>query len=59
MATLKVKQIKSVIKCTQRQKDTMVALGLTKVGKIVQHQDTPVLRGMLDKVNHLVAIEVA
>jgi large subunit ribosomal protein L30 len=59
MAILKVKQVKSVIKCTQRQKDTMIALGLTKLGKSVQHNDTPSLRGMLDKVNHLVTVEEA
>jgi large subunit ribosomal protein L30 len=59
MAIVKVKQVKSVIKCTQRQKDTMIALGLTKVGKSVQHSDTPSLRGMLDKVNHLIIVEEA
>lgn len=57
MATVTVKQVKSVIKTTQRQKKTMVALGLTKIGKIVQHTDTPQIRGMIDKVNHLVTVE--
>lgn len=57
MATVTVKQVKSVIKTTQRQKKTMVALGLTKIGKVVQHTDTPQIRGMIDKVNHLVTVE--
>ncbi len=57
MATVTVKQVKSVIKTTHRQKKTMVALGLTKIGKVVQHTDTPQIRGMIDKVNHLVTVE--
>lgn len=57
MATVTVKQVKSVIKTTHRQKKTMEALGLTKIGKVVQHTDTPQIRGMIDKVNHLVTVE--
>lgn len=57
MATIKVKQEKSIIKTTHRQKKTMVALGLTRIGKVVIHEDSPAVRGMIDKVQHLVSVE--
>lgn len=57
MATIKIKQEKSVIKTTERQKRTMTALGLTRIGKVVTHEDSPTLRGMIDKVQHLVSVE--
>ncbi len=57
MATIKIKQEKSVIKTTHRQKNTMIALGLTKIGKVVTHEDSPAVLGMIDKVQHLVSVE--
>ena len=55
--TLKVTYIKSAIGYPQRHKDTVRALGLRKLGQTVEHKDTPVIRGMVHKVAHLVEVE--
>ncbi|OQA46297.1 MAG: 50S ribosomal protein L30 [Chloroflexi bacterium ADurb.Bin325] len=39
------------------QKDTVRRLGLRKLGQTVEHDDTPVVRGMIHKVRHLVTVE--
>ena len=57
MAKIKVKKVKSAIKRTQRQKRTLQALGLKKIGQVVEHDDTPNILGMIKKVSHLVSIE--
>ena len=59
MAKIKVKQVKSSIKRPQNQKRTLEALGLRKIGQIVEHDDTPVILGMVNKVKHLVSVEEA
>jgi len=56
MAKIKVKQVKSRIKCPKDQKLTLDALGLRKLNRVVEHEDTPSIRGMINKVSHLVAI---
>lgn len=56
MTTIKVKQTKSRINCPKVQKRTLDALGLTKMNKVVEHKDTPAIRGLIRKVNHLVTI---
>lgn len=56
---LKVTQVRSVIGHLQKQKLTMKALGLRRIRHSVVHHDTPQIRGMLDKVKHLVKIEQA
>lgn len=56
MATIKIKQIKSKIGAPVVQKRTLAALGLTKINHIVEKEDTPSLRGMIQKVHHLVTI---
>jgi large subunit ribosomal protein L30 len=55
--TLKIKLVKSPIGYSQRQKGTVKALGLKKLNDIVEHTDTPVIRGMIFKVSHLVEVE--
>ena len=55
--TVKVTWVKSSIGYSQRQKNTVRALGLRRLGQTVEHQDTPVIRGMIEKVSHLVAVE--
>ena len=55
--SLKIKLARSVIGCTERQKRTVVALGLRKINDIVEHEDTPQIRGMIRKVEHLVEVE--
>jgi len=54
---LRVKQIKSSIGSTERQKKTLKALGLKKIDDSVMHEDNPVIRGMIRKVSHLVEME--
>ncbi len=56
MATVKIKQIKSVIGSSQRQKDTIKALGITKMNQVVEHEATPQIMGMVEKVKHLVVV---
>ncbi len=52
-----VKQIKSVISTNPQQRATMRALGLRKINAVREHDDNPVIRGMIDKVNHLVEVK--
>ena len=56
MATIKIKQIKSKIGAPAAQKRTLEVLGLHKIGQVVEREDTPVTRGMINKVNHLVIV---
>ncbi len=56
MATIKIKQIKSRNNRPIDQKRTLDSLGLTKINKVVEHEDSPSLRGMIRKVAHLVEI---
>ena len=56
MATIKIKQIKSKIGYPVDQKRTLNALGLHKISQVVEREDTPVLRGMIRKVHHLVTV---
>ncbi|MEO0901194.1 50S ribosomal protein L30 [Flagellimonas meridianipacifica] len=59
MAKIKVKQVRSAIKRPQNQKRTLEALGLRKIGQVVEHDTTPNILGMIDKVKHLVSTEEA
>ncbi|MCL6264972.1 MAG: 50S ribosomal protein L30 [Flavobacteriaceae bacterium] len=59
MSKIKVKQVKSAIKRTQTQKRTLEALGLRKIGHVVEHDATPNILGMINKVKHLVSTEEA
>lgn len=56
MATIKIKQVRSTIKRPKRQKDTIKALGLTKLNQVVEKESTPQILGMIDKVKHLVVV---
>ncbi|MCH8533467.1 MAG: 50S ribosomal protein L30 [Flavobacteriaceae bacterium] len=57
MAKIKVTKVKSAIKKPKRQKLTLEALGLSKIGQSVEHADTPNILGMINKVKHLVSVE--
>jgi len=59
MAKIKVTQVKSAIKKPQNQKRTLEALGLKRIGQVVEHDDTPNILGMINKVKHLVSAEEA
>ncbi len=50
--------VKSPIGYSERQKGTVRALGLRRMNQTVTHEDTPVIRGMIDKVSHLVSVQV-
>jgi large subunit ribosomal protein L30 len=55
--SLKITWVKSAISYPLRQKKTVRALGLRRLGQTVEHADTPVIRGMLARVSHLVKVE--
>ena len=54
MAKIRVKWVKSAIGFSWRQKRTIKALGFKKLQSVVEHEDTPQIRGMIEKVRHLV-----
>ena len=56
MAQIKIQQVRSKIKSPKVQKLTLQALGLKKLGQIVEHNDPPQIRGMVNAVKHLVRI---
>ncbi|MHB8809980.1 MAG: 50S ribosomal protein L30 [Desulfobulbaceae bacterium] len=55
--TIKITQVKSGLDSTQKIRATLVGLGLTKMNKTVIRKNTPEIRGMLNKVLHLVRVE--
>lgn len=54
---LQITYVRSSIGYTQRQKDTLHALGIRRMGQTVLRPDTQAIRGMVDKVKHLVSVE--
>jgi large subunit ribosomal protein L30 len=56
MATIKIKQVRSKIKRPNDQKLTLEALGLKKMNAVVEHEATPQILGMVNKVKHLVEV---
>lgn len=57
MAKIKITQVRSIIKRPKNQKATITALGLGKINKTVEKENTPQLQGMLNKVSHLVTVQ--
>ena len=57
MAKLLVKQVRSQINCPLTQKRGLEALGLRKMGQVVEHDANPAILGMVNKVKHLVSVE--
>ena len=57
MSKIKITQKKSSIKKGKNQKANLEALGLKKIGNTVEHKETPVITGMVNKVKHLVEVE--
>ncbi len=57
MATLKVTQIKGVVGAKKNQKDSLRSLGLKRIGDVVEKEDRPEFRGMINVVSHLVDVE--
>ncbi|CEA15467.1 MAG TPA: 50S ribosomal protein L30 [Fermentimonas caenicola] len=56
MATIKIKQTKSRIGAPKDQKRTLDSLGLTKMNRVVEHEDNATIRGLINKVHHLVTV---
>ena len=56
MSNIKIKQIRSKIKRPADQKRTLEALGLRRIGQVVEHEVTPSIEGMIKKVEHLITI---
>jgi large subunit ribosomal protein L30 len=59
VAKLKLTQVRSGIGQSERHRGTLRALGLGKIGRTAEQEDTPVIEGMLRKVRHLVKVEEA
>jgi len=57
MSKVRITQVKSKIGQSERHRGTLRALGLRKIGRSVEHEQNPVLEGMLRKVRHLVKVE--
>jgi len=57
--TIRVRQVKSGIGYSKDQKATLVGLGLRRMHQTVELEDTPSVRGMVNKINHLVVVESA
>jgi large subunit ribosomal protein L30 len=55
--TVFVTLVRSPIGYTKDQKQTVLALGLRRMHQTIEHQDTPAVRGMIRKVEHLVKVE--
>jgi len=59
MGKVIIKQVKSSIDRSKKQKNTLIALGLRGINKTVEKEVTPQIQGMIDKVSHLVTVEQA
>jgi large subunit ribosomal protein L30 len=57
MTKVRITQVRSQIGQSEKHRGTLRALGLGKIGRTVEHDDGPVLAGMLRKVRHLVRVE--
>ena len=57
MPKLTITQTRSQIRRPQDQKRTLTALGLGRIGRTVEHDATPQIRGMVAKVRHLISVE--
>jgi large subunit ribosomal protein L30 len=57
VSKLKITQVHGLIRTRPEHRGTMRALGLRRISSSVVHEDSPVLQGMLRRVNHLVKVE--
>lgn len=56
--TVRVTYVKSTIGLNKKQKATVKALGLNRLGDSIEQANTPAIRGMIDRVGHLLSVEV-
>ena len=54
--TLRIQWVRSFIGCPRDMRETVRGLGLRKLRQVVEREDTPAVRGMVEKVRHLVAV---
>ncbi|HZP33190.1 MAG TPA: 50S ribosomal protein L30 [Candidatus Acidoferrales bacterium] len=54
--TVKLKWVRSAIGCTRDMRQTVRGLGFRRLQQVVEREDTPAIRGMVDKVRHLVIV---
>ena len=59
MKKLKIQQVRSAIGRKQDQRKTLIALGIKKMGQVATHNDTQQIRGMINKISHLVSVSEA
>ena len=57
MARLKITLVRSQIGTTAQQRKNLAALGLRKINQTVEHDDSVIIKGMLERVKHLVKVE--
>lgn len=57
MSKIRITQVKSIIDRPHRQKNTMKALGIRKMNGTAEHEATPQILGMVEKVKHLIKVE--
>ena len=57
MAKLKITQVRSQIGTTAQQRKNLAALGLRKINQSVEHSDSVIIKGMLERVKHLVVVD--
>ncbi|RCX12776.1 LSU ribosomal protein L30P [Anaerobacterium chartisolvens] len=57
MAKLKITLVRGINKAREKQAATVRALGLKKIRSVVEHNDNPQIRGMINKVSHLISVE--
>ena len=57
MSKIKITQIKSPIGRNKTQRDTLIGLGLNKINRTKEYENTPSILGMIEKIKHLVKVE--
>ncbi|MBO7331400.1 MAG: 50S ribosomal protein L30 [Alistipes sp.] len=57
MGKLKITQVRSQIGTTAQQRKNLAALGLRKINQSVEHSDSVIIKGMIERVKHLVVVE--
>jgi large subunit ribosomal protein L30 len=56
MGKLLIRQVRSTIGRDKRQEKVLASLGITRMGLIAEHEDTPQIRGMINKISHLLSV---
>jgi large subunit ribosomal protein L30 len=54
---LKIQQVRSAVGRIEKQRRAVRALGITRLYQTVEHEDTPQIRGMIQKIKHLIKVE--